>query len=92
MKRSFLSVPACEEAMIWTSLQLDSGLSLRKRLLLKLHLRICTGCTNFHKQMAWLNSAIRALFVHGIEAMGNQQIRLSPERKEEIQRRIQAHL
>ncbi len=92
MRRSYFSVPACEEAMMWTSQGFDTGMSLRRRILLRLHLRICAGCQNFHKQIDWLHSAIHALFNHGYDVPENPQLRLSSERKAEIQRQILLHM
>ncbi len=44
----------CAQATRLISDALDVNLSLRQRVSLRLHLLICSGCTNFRKQARWL--------------------------------------
>jgi len=44
----------CKEASRLVSESLDRSLDLRERLSLKVHLMMCTGCTQFNRQMAHL--------------------------------------
>lgn len=39
------------------SQQLDRGLNRRENMSLKFHLMMCTGCTNFKNNMAFLRKA-----------------------------------
>lgn len=51
----------CKEATRLCSEELDRDLDLRERLTLRMHLLICTGCTNFRAHMQALRQASRAL-------------------------------
>jgi predicted anti-sigma-YlaC factor YlaD len=51
----------CKEASRLVSRGLDQRLPLHRRMALRLHLAICTGCANFSKQMAFLRRALREL-------------------------------
>ncbi len=52
---------SCKEATQLVSQGLDRRLSLVERLMLRLHLAICEGCTNFSRQMAILRKAMQRL-------------------------------
>lgn len=45
---------SCKEATRLCSESLDRALDLRERLTLRMHLMMCSGCTNYNQQMAWL--------------------------------------
>ena len=45
---------SCKEATRMCSEALDRPLSLRERLTLRMHLMMCSGCTNYHEHMTWL--------------------------------------
>jgi hypothetical protein len=52
---------SCKEAARLVSHGLDRRLGLRERVVLRLHLAICDGCTNFRKQVLFLRKAVRSL-------------------------------
>ena len=45
---------SCKDATRMCSEALDRPLGLRERLTLRMHLMMCSGCTNYHEQMVWL--------------------------------------
>ena len=49
----------CKQASELLSQNLDRDLSLREKILLRFHLLICHGCSNFSKQMQVLRQACR---------------------------------
>lgn len=58
---------SCKEATRLCSESLDRTLDLRERLTLRMHLMMCSGCTNYHQQMAWLRR-ISARYADGAYA------------------------
>jgi predicted anti-sigma-YlaC factor YlaD len=48
---------SCKKATHLMSQQLDRKLSTGETMSLKFHLMMCTGCTNFKKNMAFLREA-----------------------------------
>jgi hypothetical protein len=51
----------CKEASVLMSQAQDRALGLRERTLLRLHLLICAGCSNFNRQLALMRAALRRL-------------------------------
>ena len=51
----------CKEVSVLLSQGQERRLGMRERLLLKLHLLICHGCTNFSRQLVMMRVAIRRL-------------------------------
>jgi hypothetical protein len=49
----------CHQATQLMSQELDRQLNRRERLRLRLHVMMCTGCSNFRRQMAFLRRATR---------------------------------
>jgi predicted anti-sigma-YlaC factor YlaD len=49
----------CKQASELLSQALDRDITLREKILLKLHLLICHGCSNFSKQMTVMREACR---------------------------------
>lgn len=47
-------LPACKELTPWMSEALDSKLSLRRRITLKLHIMICVWCKRYQEQLFFL--------------------------------------
>jgi anti-sigma factor RsiW len=58
MKKPWLT---CKETALLVSRGLDERLPAHRRLALRVHLAICTGCTHFSRQMALLRRALREL-------------------------------
>ncbi len=50
---------SCKEVTKLCSEALDRNLSLRERLSLRMHLMMCSGCTNFEEQMRHLRTITR---------------------------------
>ena len=50
----------CKQASELLSQALDRNISLREKILLRLHLLICHGCSNFSKQMAVMRNMCRS--------------------------------
>ena len=51
----------CKQASELLSQAQDQALGLRQRLLLKLHLLACTGCSRFGRQLQLMRSALHRL-------------------------------
>lgn len=49
----------CKEVTHLVSESQDRKLSLSERLQLEMHLAMCTGCSNFRRQMSFLREACR---------------------------------
>ena len=52
---------SCKEASRLLSQGLDRRLGFGERVMLRVHLGICDGCTNFKNQVAFLRRAVRQL-------------------------------
>ena len=52
---------SCKEASRLVSQGLDRRLGFGERVVLRVHLAICDGCTNFKKQMEFLRKAVKQL-------------------------------
>lgn len=50
---------SCKAVTYLLSAAQDRKLTLSERLSLEMHLAICTGCTNYKKQMKFLRTACR---------------------------------
>ncbi len=53
-------MPSCKEAARLSSESLERKLSLRERLLLWLHGRVCYYCTRYSSQIGWMHKACRS--------------------------------
>jgi predicted anti-sigma-YlaC factor YlaD len=52
---------SCKEAARLVSQRLDRELGFGERVMLRVHLAICDGCTNFEDQVAFLRKAMSRL-------------------------------
>jgi hypothetical protein len=52
---------SCKDTSVLLSHAQDRPLGLRERILLKLHLLVCDGCTNFSRQLVLMRTAMRRL-------------------------------
>ena len=52
---------SCKEASRLVSQGLDRRLGFGERVMLRVHLAICDGCTNFRDQVAYLRKAMSRL-------------------------------
>jgi hypothetical protein len=55
---------SCKKASRLASEQLERKLSLRERLLLRLHLAYCAGCRRMEKQFVFLRDATQGWMSH----------------------------
>ena len=51
----------CREAAALASRKMDQPLGFAERVSLRVHLAICDGCTNFHRQVEFLRNAVQRL-------------------------------
>jgi hypothetical protein len=49
----------CKEVTELCSQEMERGLQLHERMSLRMHLMMCSGCTNFRKQMQALRAAMQ---------------------------------
>jgi predicted anti-sigma-YlaC factor YlaD len=49
----------CKQATELMSQELERSLSWSERMALRFHLMMCSGCTNFRRQMAFIRDACR---------------------------------
>ena len=52
---------SCKEAARLVSQRLDRELGFGERVMLRVHLTICDGCTNFKDQVAFIHKAMSRL-------------------------------
>jgi len=52
---------SCKEAARLVSQGLDRNLGFGERVMLRVHLTICDGCTNFKSQVEFLRRAVKQL-------------------------------
>lgn len=50
---------SCKEVTELCSQEMERGLQLQERMSLRMHLMMCSGCTNFRKQMQALRVAMQ---------------------------------
>ncbi len=74
-------LPACKEMVKIITASMDSKLSWREWLMMKLHLLACDPCVNFLKQLNFIKTALS----HNDEHLGDaQHISLSDTARERI--------
>jgi hypothetical protein len=80
-------LPTCKEMVALMSQSMERPLTLRERVLLKLHLWVCAWCVWYLEQLRLLRSALRAR-VADAEAAAPRGASLSPEARERIKRSL----
>lgn len=90
-KQGMFVIPPCDEAMKWTSQALDSRLSFRQRFLLKMHLRLCSSCSEYHEQVSFLHRTIEKLFARTGKALDVPFAELSLESKDRMKQHLESH-
>ncbi len=48
----------CKEVTYLCSEEMERKLTFRERMALKMHLMMCSGCSNFHDQMGFVRKAM----------------------------------
>jgi hypothetical protein len=79
--------PSCREAARLQSMALDSALTLRQRLGLRIHLLLCKWCRSYGKQIRFLRDAAHR---HPDEMMEAAPATLSDEARARIKKTLQA--
>ncbi len=80
----------CKRAVALISVALDGKLSLRQRLLLRLHLRICAACRRFQTQLLLLRRLVRQPEHARVTTETNVTTTLSPTARARIERSLRA--
>ena len=79
---------SCKQASILISKSLDRSLSLRERVILRLHLTICDRCTRFSQQL----HAIRVFLCKRVLVIeADTELRLTKDAEIRIAEAINAH-
>jgi len=65
----------CQNATRLISESQERSLSLPEKMSLKMHLMMCSGCTNFNQQVPFLSQAMKAY------AKGEDEVQGTPESK-----------
>ena len=81
-------LPTCKELAPWMSESLERELSLRRRIILKLHLWICAWCERYYQQLRILREAARYHAADVEEERPAPEPSLSPEARERIRRAL----
>ena len=81
-------MPTCKELSELITQGLDTRLPLRKRIGMRLHLMMCTGCRRVEKQLRFLNDLVRRHF-GAIEPEVGPESGLSDEARARIRTAIQ---
>ncbi len=83
-----MNIFSCKHAATAINESLDDRLSLRKRMVVRLHLMMCSQCRRFKRQMLFLRRATQ-LFARLPEQESPTKIGLSTETKIRLQKIIQ---
>ncbi|MDD5036779.1 MAG: hypothetical protein PHE55_18780 [Methylococcaceae bacterium] len=75
----------CKEASRLLSQSMDHALPRMKRLELRIHVWLCSACSNFEKQLLFLKRAARQLDERDSQT---DQARLSSEARERIRKAV----
>ena len=84
-----LMMPNCQETSRLVSDAMDRRLPLFRRLLLRLHLRMCKYCRRFEQQLLKMREISRRLDRH-IETL-DPSITLSEEARERMRKALRSH-
>ncbi len=76
---------SCREAMELASKELDTPLSGKERLLLRLHVWFCTGCRRYERQLQWMHEVCK---LSNPEAWLSE-VGLSSQARQRIRQRLQ---
>jgi hypothetical protein len=75
----------CKEASHLLSQSMDQPLPRLKRIELRVHVWLCSACSNFEKQLWFVRQAARRL---DDECSDTNQVGLSPEARERIRKTL----
>ncbi|HEV2798943.1 MAG TPA: zf-HC2 domain-containing protein [Pyrinomonadaceae bacterium] len=80
-------LPACREVVQLLSRSMESRLSLRERVLLRLHLRACASCERYLQHLRLMRDALRLRATRDAETKSPST--LSNEARERIRRALE---
>jgi predicted anti-sigma-YlaC factor YlaD len=79
----------CKRAAALLSASLERSLPLGERLLLRLHLRVCSACARYKRQLQLLRSVIRQRARRSEEQTGPDVPALTPDARDRLKRSLQ---
>jgi hypothetical protein len=84
-------LPTCKEVVGWMSQSLERPLTLRERVLLKLHLWVCVWCVWYLEQLRLMREALRARAAQAADE-DSSGVSLSAEARERIKSALSREL
>ncbi len=81
-------LPPCEEVAPVLSASLDRKLTLRERVVTRLHLLICAGCRRYFQQLLFLREAMHRHAHHFENGQAPDATALSPEARDRLKRAL----
>jgi hypothetical protein len=82
-------MPSCKEVSRLVSESMDSDLPFRQRFSTRLHLLMCSLCSEFRRQVAFLREAARSFGKASEDDELFAPVRLSPEARARIKEMLQ---
>jgi hypothetical protein len=82
-------MPSCKEVSRLVSESMDRDLRFRQRFSLRMHLLMCSLCSRFRAQIAFLRDAAHAFGKAGERGVPLANVRLSPEARARIKEALQ---
>jgi hypothetical protein len=82
---------SCEEVSRLVSESMDRRLPFRQRFATRLHLLMCSLCSQFGRQLQFLRDAAHSFGEAGEEGAISANARLSPEARARIKEALQHH-
>lgn len=79
-----LFMPSCKEVSRLVSESMDRELTFRQRFSMRLHLMMCSLCSRFRRQLAFLREAALAFGEGGEEGGQPANLQLSPQARARI--------
>lgn len=85
------NLPTCKELAPVMSQSLERALTLRERVVLKLHLWVCIWCVRYLEQLRLMGSILRAREARTPDDETPAAPRLSPEARERLKSALKHH-
>ena len=81
-------LPTCKELTFWMSESLEQKLSLRQKMVLKLHYLICVWCKRYNEQIHALRDISRSYAAEDSRLSEASSTTLSPEARERLKQAL----
>lgn len=81
-----MNIFSCQQASRMLSESMDRPLRLRERMILRMHLLMCSFCTRFSRQLRFLRRAAHQFRQAAPEPSSAPEVTLSAEAKQRISR------